>query len=297
MDIRYVVMAASLGVALLMLVGKLTAYWITGSAAIMADAAESIVHVVATSFAAYSLWYASKPEDEHHPFGHKRITFFSAGFEGALVFVASLAVIGGGVYELKQGGDVQQIGAGLTITVALAVVNLALGVTLVSVGRSKNSLVLVANGRHVLTDVYTTAAAIVGLVLVMVTDRSILDPIAAILIGVLIMFGGVSILRSAIGGLMDRIRPELRAELEHAVVACRAGSIIRDVHELRAREVDDEVWLQMHVLFDGKISVAEAHRAVTAFEHSLEQTLSDCRLRIISHIEPAEHDQAHPEGH
>jgi cation diffusion facilitator family transporter len=296
-DIRYIVMGASLGIAILMLVGKLTAYAITHSVAIMADASESIVHVVATGFAAYSLWYASKPEDEHHPYGHGRITFFSAGFEGALVFVASLGVIGSGIYGLWQGPDVRQIGIGLVITVVLAIINLALGVALVTVGRNKNSLVLIANGKHVLTDVYTTAAAIAGLVLVLLTDLPILDPIAAILIGVLIMVGGISILRSAISGLMDRIRPELRDELERAVAECREGGMIRDVHELRAREVDDEVWLQMHVLFDGKISVAEAHQAVTDFEKCLEQTLVDCRLRISSHIEPAEHDQAHPEGH
>ena len=156
---------------LLMLVGKLAAYLMTGSAAIMADASESIVHLAATGFAAYSLWYSLRPADDCHPYGHGRISFFSAGFEGALVFVASFAVIGSGLYELQQGPDCEAIGVGLAITCVLAVINLALGVTLVTVGRQHNSIVLVANGKHVLTDVYTTAAAIVGLVLVLATGQ------------------------------------------------------------------------------------------------------------------------------
>ena len=297
MDIRYVVMGISLAVSLLMLAGKLTAYFLTGSAAILADASESVVHLAATGFAAYSLWYSMQPADDCHPYGHGRISFFSAGFEGALVFVASFAVIGSGLYELWRGPEVEKIGLGLAITIFLAVINLALGMTLVTVGRRNSSIVLVANGKHVLTDVYTTAAAIVGLVLVLLTGRDILDPLAAILIGFLIMAGGVSLLRSAVAGLMDRMPAELSHELDEAVESCRAGSIIKDVHEMCARLVNDEIWLEMHVLVDGSIPVTRAHDAVTRFEKELDRSMSRHRLRISSHIEPVEHNRAHPEGH
>lgn len=297
MDIRYVVMGASLAVSVLMLVGKLTAYFITGSAAIMADASESIVHLVATAFAAYSLWYSMQPADESHPYGHGRIAFFSAGFEGALVFVASLAVIGGGIHDLYVGPDVQEVGLGLAITCVLAAINLALGLTLVAVGRRSNSIVLLANGKHVLTDVYTTAAAIVGLALVLATDKAILDPAAAILIGFLIMAGGFSLLRSAVSGLMDRLPDDLRQQLAAAIDQCREGSSIREIHERRARLVDNEIWLEMHVLVDGGTSVTEAHDHVTRFEQALDRAISSHRLRISSHIEPAEHNHAHPDGH
>ncbi len=297
MDIRYVVMGISLGVSLLMLAGKLTAYFITGSAAILADASESVVHLAATGFAAYSLWYSLQPADDCHPYGHGRISYFSAGFEGALVFVASLAVIGSGVLGLWRGPEVKEIGVGIIITFALALINLALGTALVAIGKRNNSIVLEANGKHVLTDVYTTAAAIVGLILVLLTGRTILDPLAAIAIGFLIMAGGFSLLRSAVAGLMDRMPPDLNQELEEAVEACRAGSIIQDVHELRARSLNDEIWLEMHVLVQGGISVTEAHEAVTRFEQDLDRKLSRYRLRISSHIEPAEHNLAHPDGH
>ncbi len=296
-DIRYLVMGISLGVSLLMLAGKVTAYVITGSAAILADASESVVHLAATGFAAYSLWYSLQPADDCHPYGHGRISFFSAGFEGALVFVASLAVIGSGVFELWRGPHVREIGVGIAITAVLAVVNLALGMTLVIVGKRNNSIVLSANGKHVLTDVFTTAAAVLGLFLVMLTGRVILDPLSAIAIGFLIMAGGFSLLRSAVAGLMDRMPPDLGRQLNESIETSRAGSIIRDVHERRARLLNDEIWLEMHVLVDGKISVMEAHDAVTRFEENLDKAMSSYRLRISSHIEPLEHGHAHPDGH
>lgn len=297
MDIRYLVMGTSLAVSLVMLVGKLTAYFLTGSAAILADASESVVHLAATSFAAYSLWYSLQPADKCHPYGHGRISFLSAGFEGGLVFIASLAVMGSGLYAIWKGPDLREVGIGLAITAGLAVVNLLLGLALVTVGKRHHSIVLVANGQHVLTDVYTTAAALVGLSLVWITGRDILDPVAAILIGLLIMAGGFSLLRGAVAGLMDRMPVDLNAKLDAAMERCRAGSIIRDIHERRARLINDEIWLEMHVLVDGAISVTQAHDAVTRFERALDREMAGHRLRISSHIEPAEHLRAHPEGH
>ena len=221
----------------------------------------------------------------------------SAGFEGALVFVASFAVIGSGILELRKGPELQEIGVGLAITGTLAVVNLVLGMALVMIGRRTHSIVLVANGKHVLTDVYTTGAAIIGLVLVLMTGKEVLDAWAAILIGFCIMAGGFSLLRSAVAGLMDRMPKDLNRQLDQAIEQCRPGSIIKEIHEKRARLLSDEIWLEMHVLVDGSIPVAEAHNAVTEFEQSLDQAVPDHRVRVISHIEPIEHDRAHPSGH
>ncbi len=296
-DARHLVMGTSLAVSFLMLAGKLTAYFLTGSAAILADASESVVHLVATTFAAFSLWYAAKPADKNHPYGHGRIAFFSAGFEGALVFTASLAVIGSGIVELIRGPELHRIGVGLAITGVLALINLMLGFALIKTGRRHRSLVLIANGQHVLTDVYTTAAAIVGLVLVLLTGQQFLDPLAAILIGLLIMLGGYTLLRSAIAGLMDEINPALRIRIDEALSHGAEAALIGDFHEVCARQINDEIWLEMHVLVKGTTSVLEAHAAVTQFEDSLRQAFPDYRLRINSHIEPLDHERAHPKGH
>ncbi len=168
---------------------------------------------------------------------------------------------------------------------------------LISVGRKHQSLVLIANGKHVLTDVYTTAAAIVGLGLVMLTGQEILDPLAAILIGGLIMLGGYHLIRSAVAGLMDEIDPGLRIRIDQALSEREDGSLIGDIHEVRARQVNDEIWLEMHVLVGGGTSVNDAHSAVTRFEEKLRQDFPEYRLRINSHIEPLDHARAHPAGH
>lgn len=294
MDARHKAMSVSLAISFVMLIGKVTAYWLTGSAAVLADAAESIVHVVATAFAAFSLWYASRPPDANHPFGHGRISFFSAGFEGALILIASVAVIVGGIYELINGPQVDHVGVGLAITAALASINLALGISLITVGRRHNSLVVISNGKHVLTDVYTTAAAIVGLFLIMLTGYKPLDPIAAILIGFLIMYNGFQMVRAAVAGLMDELDHALSKRLELAVTKSMHGSMVNDVHDLKARRVDSQLWLQFHALVDGDASVIEAHTAITEFEQSVCKEFPEFEVHINSHIEPADHDlEAH----
>ncbi|MCP4190114.1 MAG: cation transporter [Planctomycetaceae bacterium] len=294
MDTRHKAMAVSLAISFLMLAGKITAYWVTSSAAVLADAAESVVHVVATAFAAFSLWYASRPADANHPFGHGRISFFSAGFEGALILIAAVAVIAGGIQDLIKGPDVKHIGLGLALTASLAIINLALGITLVMIGKRQNSLVVKSNGIHVLTDVYTTAAAIVGLGLIMLTGYENLDPIAAILIGFLIMYNGFGMVRTAIAGLMDELDPTISKRLDQAVENAMRGSVVKDVHELKARRVDDQLWLQFHALVDGDTNILEAHSAITNFEQSLQSEFPDFKVNINSHLEPADHDlEAH----
>ncbi|MGB0714781.1 MAG: cation diffusion facilitator family transporter, partial [Phycisphaerae bacterium] len=180
-DARKTVMRISLAASALMLSGKSVAYFLTNSTAILSDALESIVHGFATGFAALSLWYAAQPADENHPYGHGRIAYFSAGFEGSLVMMASLSIMYSGVSAFIHGVELDRIGYGLGITGLLACINLVLGYSLIRVGKAHNELILIANGRHVLSDMWTSIAAIVGLVLVVVTGWTWLDPLTALL--------------------------------------------------------------------------------------------------------------------
>ena len=162
------------------------------------------------------------------------------------------------------------------------------------IGKRQNSLVVKSNGIHVLTDVYTTAAAIVGLGLIMLTGYENLDPIAAILIGFLIMYNGFGMVRTAIAGLMDELDPTISKRLDQAVENAMRGSVVKDVHELKARRVDDQLWLQFHALVDGDTNILEAHSAITNFEQSLQSEFPDFKVNINSHLEPADHDlEAH----
>lgn len=152
-----IAMTSSLLVAVLMLVGKSGAYYLTGSVAIMSDAVESVIHIIATSVAAFGLWYSMRPADANHPYGHGKIVYFSAGFEGALILVAGVGVIGVGIEGLIAGVELRQLDIGLAITAALALVNLGLGMFLIYAGKKAKQLVLIANGTHVLTDMWTSA--------------------------------------------------------------------------------------------------------------------------------------------
>jgi cation diffusion facilitator family transporter len=290
-------MAASLLVSIVMLAGKLTAYLLTHSTAILADAVESVVHGAATGLAAFSLWLAGRPADKEHPYGHGRIAYFSAGFEGALVFAAAVAVIYGGVRGLIHKPQLDNLGLGLAIAAGLAVVNLALGLTLVRIGRRHNALILVANGKHVLADVWTTAAAIVGVGLVMITKVEWLDPLAALLIGVLIMASGLSLVRSSIAGLMDEVDPDVSRRLVKGLQTQVEQGRIVGFHQLRCRLVNDELWVDVHVLVPGEMPAGEAHRAVSQLEEAVHSLFPSQRVHVTSHIEPADHEAAHPGGH
>ncbi len=150
----------SLSIGLLMLVMKCYAFYITGSAAILSDAAESVVHVLAVAFAAWSLRVSLKPADESHMYGHDRITFFSAGFEGAMIILAALYIIYESIHKWMVGITIDELGAGTLFTVAATIINGALGWFLVARGKKYNSLVLIANGKHVLTDSWTSLGVI-----------------------------------------------------------------------------------------------------------------------------------------
>ncbi|MCB9849091.1 MAG: cation transporter [Phycisphaerales bacterium] len=296
-DPRTLAMRVSLFASVLMLGGKLTAYFLTHSAAMFADAAESVVHGVATGFATFSLWYASRPADAGHPYGHGRIVYLSTGFEGALVLAASIAVFAGGIDNFLHRPKLTHMEVGLIIAGALAAFNLVLGLSLVSIGKKYNALVLVANGKHVLSDFWTTAAAIIGLGLVRMTGVYWLDPVAALLIGAYIMYTGITLLQQAYSGLMDKVDPEVYEKIEAAVIDAVKSEVISDYHELRCRQLNDEIIVESHMLVPGKMPLHDAHRRVTSVEQRVRELFPKRRMHIVTHIEPREHDTAHPADH
>jgi cation diffusion facilitator family transporter len=230
----------------------------TGSTAVLSDALESIVNVLAAVFALGGLLFAGRPADRNHPYGHGKIEFFSAAFEGGLIAFASILIVYEAVRSLVAGSDVHQIGLGLLIVLGSALVNLALGLYLVRTGRRYVSLTLIADGQHVLADVWTSAGIIVGLGLVRLTGRAWLDPVVALLVALWLMATGFRLVRHAAGGLLDEEDPLLLKRVLDALQKYVGGGVIR-VHHLRAIRSGRFQHVEAHLVVPEFWSVEHAH--------------------------------------
>lgn len=293
-DMRHmrVAMRFSLGIGFLMLLMKTYAYFITGSAAILSDAAESIVHILAVSFAAYSLRLSLKPADESHMYGHDRISFFSAGFEGAMIVIAALYIIYDAIHKWLVGLAIQDLGQGIMFTTFATVTNGLLGWFLVRQGKKYHSIVLIANGKHVLTDSWTSLGVIVGLILIVVTGWLPFDPILAILVALNILWTGSKLIRQSIGGLMDESDPTIDAKLRTLLEQESQKYNIR-FHGLRHRNAGNRLLVEFHLLFSENVSVALAHEQATLIEQEIHKSFPN-PTEILSHLEPLEgHDEIH----
>jgi cation diffusion facilitator family transporter len=297
LDPRLKSMGFSLGVSALMLLGKVGAYVLTGSAAIFSDAAESVVHVLATALVAISLWYTLRPADPSHPYGHGKAAYFSAGFEGGMIIIAALAIIYAAARSLVRGHELEQLGIGLLIIAGLTVVNLVLGLYLIRTGRRTNSLVLVSNGRHVLTDMWTSVGVVVGVFIVWLTGIAWIDPVVAIIVAFNILFTGFSLIRESFRGLMEEADPSdsdvLISELERA----RTDGHIAGYHQVRHRRVDDQRWIEYHLLFPDEIKLSIAHELSHMVEERIIALFPHDVTVVTAHLEPNTHDLAHPHGH
>ncbi|KAF0151292.1 MAG: putative Co/Zn/Cd cation transporter [Ignavibacteria bacterium] len=262
-----------------MFCAKITAYLLTDSTAIFSDAAESVVHVAATTMALYSIYLSSKPADENHLYGHGNIEYFSAGVEGLLIIVAAITIIYTSGHALIFGVTTQKLGVGTTIIGIAGIVNLALGLYLVRKGKQTNSLILVADGKHVLTDSYTSLGVVVGLILVLATGFEKLDPIIAILVAVNILFTGYKLIRESIGGLMHETDQETLALLANKINEVKKEYWI-DLHHLRFWKSSDRVYIDFHLILPYYFTVKESHLEEEFIERHLESILPNSGVRI-----------------
>jgi len=294
-------MRLSLGVGFFMLASKIAAYWLTGSAAILSDAAESVVHIVAVSFAAYSLWLSLKPPDRSHLYGHDKISFFSAGFEGAMIVTAAFYIIYVSVQKWMTGLKLEHLGLGTGLIVLASLINGGLGFFLIAIGKKHRSLILEANGRHVLTDCWTSIGVVVGLLLAMFTGWLEFDPLVAILVALNILWSGGHLIRRSIGGLMDEVDPAVEAQLKK-LLDTLTGQNGLQYHGLRHRSTGSTLWIEFHLLFPANTALASAHALATRIEEELEREWPG-RAEVLTHLETLEdHEQIHshferlPEG-
>jgi cation diffusion facilitator family transporter len=289
-------MRLSLGVGVLMLLGKSTAYYVTGSAAILSDFAESVVHVIAVAFAAFSLRLSVKPAAPTFLYGYELISFFSAGFEGAMIVIAAIWILVEAIEKWLAGLPLDHLGSGTLLLLGAGMLNGWLGWFLLRVGKRSHSLILEADGKHVLTDCFTSFGVVAGLGLVMLTGWKPFDPLIAIAVGVNILWsGGRMAWRSAVG-LLDYSDPDTGKQIREKLDAiCNELGI--HYHGVRYRTTGYRQIIEVHLLFPHATAVGEAHRLATALEERLPVELAK-PAEVITHLESLEdHEHVHSIEH
>ena len=274
----------SVATAVATVVIKGVAAMLTGSVGLLSDALESCVNLVAAVVALWALSLSAKPADHNHDFGHGKAEYMSSAVEGALIFVAAAAIIVSAIQRFVHPQPIEEIGLGLILSTAASVMNGLVGVLLVREGRKHRSIVLEADGRHLLTDVWTSVGVIAGIVAIIVTGWGWIDPVIAIAVGVNILFTGASLVRRSVVGLLDAALPA--EELD--IIADAMQSVIGDqpvhVKELLTRESGRQRFVQATVLVPGGWTVQRSHDLADRFEAVIESALAETQVFI--HIEP-----------
>ena len=276
-------MVLSLAAALFTMGLKGLAAWLTGSVGFLSDALESSVNLVAAIVAIIALRVAERPADHNHDFGHGKAEYVSALVEGAMIFVAATAIVWTSVDRLIHPVAVERAGVGLVLTTVASVVNLAVGLLLVRVGRRHRSITLVADGKHLLTDVWTSAGVLVGMALVAITGWGPLDPIVALAVGVNILVTGYGLARRALSGLLSARLPAEDLERVEAVLARFRDDDV-DVTSVRSVEHGRQRLVALDVAVPGSWTVDRAHELCDALESALDEALPRCVTLV--HVEP-----------
>ena len=265
---------------------KFLAFWLTGSLALYSDALESIINVVAALSAFVALRVAVRPADDEHPYGHHKAEFFSAVIEGALIIVASLLILREAYLGVLAPKPVEAPGLGLAINAGATVINAAWAWALLRWGKAWRSPALIADGRHVLADVFTSGGVLVGVALVLVTGIPVLDPIVAALVALNILWSGWQMVRESVDGLMDRAAPgDMVGQIRALISLHGAGAL--EAHDVRTRYAGQATFIDFHLVVPGEMSVRESHEICDRLEDALEATVPGAV--VVIHVEPAEH--------
>lgn len=284
LKIRLIAIGCSLFLGAALMALKFYVYWITSSSAVLSDALESIINVVASAFALGSILLAAKPPDPTHPYGHGKIEYFSAGFEGALIVFAAGGIVWTAIPQILSPHGLPHLQSGLLILLGTSIVNLILGIGLVRTGKSTHSLILVADGKHILTDVYTSTGVLLGLLLVHFTDWYWMDGAIALLVALNILVIGFKLISESFAGLMDASDPELLQDITELLASQRKSTWI-DIHRLRAIRSGNQIHLDFHLILPRDLTLEEAHNQVTELQQVINRHL-DGRADILIHAEP-----------
>ncbi len=272
----------SIAAALVTIGLKTAAYFITGSVGLLSDAVESVVNLIGGIMALAMLTVAARPADEDHAYGHGKAEYFSSGVEGGLILVAAISIAVAAVLRLITPKPLEAIGVGLAVSAVAAVINLAVALLLLRVGRNHNSITLEANAHHLFTDVWTSVGVIVGVGLVALTKWLWLDPIVALLVAANIVWTGTQIVRRSIAGLMDIALPAGDMAAVRKVLQTYEQTGIQ-FHALRSRQAGARKFVSTHVLVPGDWTVQRGHELLDKIEADIRNALPDSV--VFTHLE------------
>jgi cation diffusion facilitator family transporter len=268
---------------------KLIAWYVTGSVALLSDALESTVNIIAAVIAFYVIRYAQRPADEDHQYGHHKAEYISAVVEGVLIIVAAMLIVQeawGALFDPRL-PDAPVLG--LFINGVAGVVNFLWATLLIRVGKAQRSPALSADGHHIMSDVVTSAGVLVGLVLAIVTGYAILDPLMAIFVAINILFQGYKVISHSVGGLMDRALEQDDIDAVRKAISDNTSGVL-DVHDLRTRQAGSAAFVAFHIVVPADMSVSKAHDICDRMEDAIKAILPGASIAI--HVEP-ESERAH----
>ena len=263
---------------------KFIAWYLTGSTAILTDALESCINVVAAAFALYSLKLAAKPRDKDHPYGHGKVEFFAAGFEGAMIIVAGIFISIEGTRGMIQGKEIHKIDLGLILTIIGGLANMFMGLWLIRNGKNHHSLTLTADGKHLLSDTLSSVGLAIGLILMLILPLPWLDGAVALVLAIVILVTGFRLVKDSIAGLMDEVDFGVIEEVLAALNRNRNPKWI-DIHNMRIQKYGKYLHVDCHVTLPWYNSLEDTHVEVSGIEKMLNHELGD-RVEIFIHSDP-----------
>jgi cation diffusion facilitator family transporter len=275
--------AGSIAIGCLVLAIKGVAWWITGSAALYSDALESIVNVAASVIALVALRFAAIPADANHTYGHDKAEFFAAVIEGVLIVIAALSIFGHAWQTWQDPRPLVMPGQGIALNAVATVLNALWSALLIRTGRRLRSPALTADGWHLLADVVTSVGIVIGVGLVVLTGYLLLDPILAAATGVYVLWSGMAMIYTSVGGLMDAApEPAVVNRIRELVADNAVGAI--EAHDLRMRHAGRLTFVEFHLVVPGTMTVADSHAICDRIEEALREEMQE--LEITIHVEP-----------
>jgi cation diffusion facilitator family transporter len=278
------ILSITLIISSLLMITKFAAWFITHSNAILTDALESIVNVFAGAFALYSVSYAAKPKDEDHPYGHGKIEFLSVGLEGTLIAIAGISIIVKSIYNLYYPQEIHSLDIGLYLTVFTGGVNFIMGVYLQKKGKELHSVTLTADGKHIISDAYSSAGLIIGILLIWLSGITWMDSAVAIFFGLFILYTGYKLMRKSLAGVLDEVDYALVEEILEVLNKYRKDEWI-DIHNFRVIKYGANLHIDCHITLPWYYTLEQSHAIVTEVENILTSNSAN-HVEVFIHADP-----------